>query len=273
MSALPPKSLACSLEYCDPPGFSLENRSPVSSETIAVNECRESQMSSHDLNLCRNHLHLLNISAYAGNISIGDAVNLAILEEMAQDCTVIIHAEDLQSGSSYNIPKLTQQTFGRLRASDEIISEGHFIGKAIGESLNGYRPIVELMNTNFGIYGMAELSSAGNTYATSGCQFTVPLTIIGAGGTAPNQALGAEHSQPYHAYIMGIPGIRICTAASPDTAYGLAKAMVRDNGPGLLILPVKMMKDTKGRVAVGHCLPLDKAALLHEASDEAVKLR
>jgi pyruvate/2-oxoglutarate/acetoin dehydrogenase E1 component len=47
--------------------------------------------------------------------------------------------------------------------------------------MNGYRPIVELMNTNFGIYGMAELSSAGNTYATTGGQFVMPMTIIGAG--------------------------------------------------------------------------------------------
>ena len=53
--------------------------------------------------------------------------------------------------------------------------------------MNGYRPIVELMNTNFGIYGMAEISSAGNTYATTGGQFEMPMTIIGAGGTAPNQ--------------------------------------------------------------------------------------
>lgn len=67
--------------------------------------------------------------------------------------------------------------------------------QALGEGMNGYRPIVELMNTNFGIYGMAELSSAGNTYATTGGQFDMPLTIIGAGGTAPNQSLGAEHSQ------------------------------------------------------------------------------
>ena len=34
------------------------------------------------------------------------------------------------------------------------------IGKALGEGMNGYRPIVELMNANFGIYGMAELSSS-----------------------------------------------------------------------------------------------------------------
>merc|ERR1719482_1140866 len=162
-----------------------------------------------------------------GKLTIGDAVNLAILEEMLRDPKTTIKAEDLQAGSSYNIPKLTQQTFGTLRASDEIIDEGHFIGKALGEGMNGYRPIVELMNTNFGIYGIAEMSSAGNTYATTGGKFTMPMTIVGAGGTAPNQSLGAEHSQPLHAYVMGIPGLKIATAASPEAGYGILKAMIR----------------------------------------------
>lgn len=264
--------------------------------------------------------------------------------------------------------------------------------------MNGYRPIVELMNTNFGIYGMAELSSAGNTYATTGGQFDMPMTIIGAGGTAPNQALGAEHSQvciflfliffsrvlsllvgcagswtcvspclflvlvffgmsppnlvvwqppiyasrvvgaasgslkpfvrsvlvfslyrplslslhglysylvaarrplplfeppsrrartrtptqthahthtnartqPFHAYVMGIPGLKICTAASPEAAYGITKSMIRDNGPGILFCPVKMMKGVKGELDLGMCLPLNKAAVLHAASEESV---
>lgn len=127
-----------------------------------------------------------------------------------------------------------------------------------------------MMNTNFAIYGMAEISSAGNTYATTGGQFDMPMTIIGAGGTAPDQALGAEHSQPFHAYIMGIPGLKIGTAASPEAAYGLTKSMIRDNGPCFLFAPVKMMKETKGKVDVGQCMPLNKAALLHEASPKSV---
>ena len=99
----------------------------------------------------------------------------------------------------------------------------------------------------------------------------MPMTIIGAGGTAPNQALGAEHSQPFHAYVMGIPGLKIGTAASPAAAYGLTKSMIRDNGPCFLFAPVKMMKESKGPVDLGKCMPLNKAALLHKASDEAVK--
>ena len=45
-------------------------------------------------------------------ITVGDAVNLAVLEEMVRDPYTVAHAEDLQAGSSYNIPMGTQQTFG-----------------------------------------------------------------------------------------------------------------------------------------------------------------
>eukprot|EP00970_Alexandrium_tamarense_P020739 scaffold15593_cov241-Alexandrium_tamarense.AAC.1 len=68
---------------------------------------------------------------------------------------------------------------------------------------------------------------------------------------------------------MGIPGLKIGAAASPEAAYGLTKTMIRDDGPCFLIFPVKMMKDTKGTVDLGKCLPL-KAALLHEASAESI---
>jgi TPP-dependent pyruvate/acetoin dehydrogenase alpha subunit/pyruvate/2-oxoglutarate/acetoin dehydrogenase E1 component len=266
-SPMPPMELAKQLEFPDVPDTDYNFRQgPAWADDVNKRTISSDQMST-----ITAHVNALQAKAQAGEISIGDAINLAIHEEMLRDPTCTIHAEDLQAGSSYDIPKLTQQTYGQIRAADEIIDEGHFIGKALGEALNGYRPIIELMNTNFGIYGMAEISSAGNTYATTGGQFDMPMTIIGAGGTAPNQALGAEHSQPFHAYVMGIPGLKIGTAASPDAAYGLTKSMIRDNGPCFLFAPVKMMKEVKGKVDLGKCMPLNKAALLHEASPEAVK--
>eukprot|EP00621_Florenciella_sp_RCC1693_P003325 CAMPEP_0182544870 /NCGR_PEP_ID=MMETSP1323-20130603/33755_1 /TAXON_ID=236787 /ORGANISM="Florenciella parvula, Strain RCC1693" /LENGTH=788 /DNA_ID=CAMNT_0024755961 /DNA_START=55 /DNA_END=2421 /DNA_ORIENTATION=- len=262
----PPASLAKELEFPDAPDTDYNTKTvPDTAAGITT-----ASTDAAALARCEEHIVGLKEKAAAGQITIGDAVNLAILEEMIRDPMTTIHAEDLQAGSSYDIPKLTQQTFGTLRAADEIIDEGHFIGKALGEGMNGYRPIVELMNTNFGIYGMAELSSAGNTYATTGGQFEMPMTIIGAGGTAPNQALGAEHSQPFHAYVMGIPGLKICTASSPEAAYGIAKSMIRDNGPGILFLPVKQMKSVKGSVDEGVCLPMNKARVLHKASDASI---
>jgi len=265
-SPMPPVELAKELEYPDAPDTDY-NAKPAPAHADAVNA---RTISPDQMDTITAHIDGLREKANAGEISIGDAINLAIHEEMLRDPTTTIHAEDLQAGSSYDIPKLTQQTYGKIRAADEIIDEGHFIGKALGEGMNGYRPIVELMNTNFGIFGMAELSSAGNTYATTGGQFDMPMTIVGAGGTAPNQALGAEHSQPFHAYVMGIPGLKICTASSPDAAYGITKSMIRDNGPCFLFAPVKMMKEAKGKLDLGVCAPLNKATLLHEASAESV---
>eukprot|EP00979_Chaetoceros_neogracilis_P000730 scaffold164_cov266-Chaetoceros_neogracile.AAC.17 len=268
-SSMPPVELAKELEYPDAPDTDY-NAKEAPAYADAVNK---RTISPEQMENVQALIESLREKSNAGELSIGDAINLAIHEEMLRDPRTTIHAEDLQAGSSYDIPKLTQQTYGSIRAADEIIDEGHFIGKALGEAMNGYRPIVELMNTNFGIYGMAELSSAGNTYATTGGAFDMPMTIVGAGGTAPNQALGAEHSQPLHAYVMGIPGLKICTAASPDAAYGIMKSMIRDNGPCFLFAPVKMMKESKGKVDVGNCMPLNKAALLHEATEETVKSR
>jgi len=265
-SPMPPVELAKQLEFPDVPDTDYNTKEvPAWAEDVTKRVIAPEKMEN-----IQAHVAALQERARAGEISIGDAINLAIHEEMLRDPTTTMHAEDLQAGSSYDIPKLTQQTYGQIRAADEIIDEGHFIGKALGEAMNGYRPIIELMNTNFGIYGMAEISSAGNTYATTGGRFDMPMTIIGAGGTAPNQALGAEHSQPFHAYVMGIPGLKIGTAASPEAAYGLTKSMIRDNGPCFLFAPVKMMKESKGPVDLGKCMPLNKAAILHKASDESV---
>merc|ERR1711871_1337763 len=263
----PPRELAKELEFPDAPDTDY-NEKAAPADAALLNGAT---IDAAAMETVQARIKMLQSKSNDGSLTIGVPINLAVLEEMLRDPTTTIHAEDLQAGSSYDIPKLTQQTFGKLRAADEIIDEGHFIGKALGEGMNGYRPIVELMNTNFGIYGVAELSSAGNTYATTGGQFIMPMTIIGAGGTAPNQALGAEHSQPLHAYVMGIPGLKICTASSPDAAYGLTKSMIRDNGPGMLFLPVKQMKSVKTTVVLGKCDPLNKCKLLHEASAEAVK--
>ncbi|KAH8068143.1 pyruvate dehydrogenase [Aureococcus anophagefferens] len=60
---------------------------------------------------------------------------------------------------------------------------------------------------------------------------------------------------------MGIPASR-SARREPDAAYGLCKAMIRDDGPGILFTPVKLMKDAKVPCDVGTCMPLNKAARL-----------
>lgn len=129
-SPMPPAELAKELEYPDKPDTDYNLRD-VPAEFAAITK---KIMDPEALKGVEEYIESLRALATAGSITIGDAVNLAILEEMLRDPTTTIHAEDLQAGSSYNIPKLTQQTFGNLRAADEIIDEGHFVGKVRGDT-------------------------------------------------------------------------------------------------------------------------------------------
>ena len=140
-SPMPPVELAKKLEFPDVPDTDYNTRAgPAWADEVNARTISSEQMAT-----IQQHIETLRNKSNMGDLSIGDAINLAIHEEMLRDPTTTIHAEDLQAGSSYDIPKLTQQTYGQVRAADEIIDEGHFIGKALGEALNGYRPIVELM--------------------------------------------------------------------------------------------------------------------------------
>lgn len=140
----PPANLAKQLEYPTPIDTDYNDCSPP----YFVDAVNARTISSSQMKTILMHLESLRAKAKAGDITIAEAANLAIHEEMLRDPLTTMHAEDLQAGSSYNIPQMTQQTYGSLRASDEIIDEGHFIGKGIGEAMNGYRPIIELSEYN-----------------------------------------------------------------------------------------------------------------------------
>ena len=121
----PPVNLAQDLEYPTPIDTDY-NAIPPPIFSEAVNK---RTISPEQMETINAHIAALRKKAQDGTITISEAANLAIHEEMLRDPTTTMQAEDLQAGSSYNVPGLTQQTYGELRASDEIIDEGHFIGK------------------------------------------------------------------------------------------------------------------------------------------------
>ena len=128
-SPMPPVELAKELEFPDKPDTDYnQKKAPDFADAVNARTISDEQMAT-----IKEHIANLRAKSDAGEITIGDAINLAIHEEMLRDPTTTMHAEDLQAGSSYDIPKLTQQTYGQTRAADEIIDEGHFIGKALGE--------------------------------------------------------------------------------------------------------------------------------------------
>ena len=95
----PPASLAAQLEYPDPTGqVDYSTREPAMglemAQTVTERTVPEAVLTS-----VKARIEALRAMAVdVKGISLGDAVNLAILEEMLRDPTTVAHAEDLQAG-------------------------------------------------------------------------------------------------------------------------------------------------------------------------------
>ena len=88
----PPASLAKELEFPDAPDTDYNTKkAPENAEAITA-----ATTDPEALATCKAHVADLAAKASDGTISIGDALNLAILEEMIRDPKTTCHAEDLQ---------------------------------------------------------------------------------------------------------------------------------------------------------------------------------
>jgi pyruvate dehydrogenase E1 component beta subunit len=88
-------------------------------------------------------------------------------------------------------------------------------------------------------------------------------TPCGAGIRAPE-----HHSEHTEAMLTHIPGLRVVIPSSPERAYGLLLAAIRDPDPVVFLEPTRLYRSAKGEVQDnGEALPLDVAFVLREGRD------
>ena len=84
------------------------------------------------------------------SITLSQAVNEAIAEEMRLDETIFLLGEDVaEAGTPFKILSGLVEEFGTNRIIDTPISEPGFTGIAVGAAMTGSRPIVDLMFGDF----------------------------------------------------------------------------------------------------------------------------
>ena len=74
----------------------------------------------------------------------------------------------------------------------------------------------------------------------------VPATIRMANGAGGG--FGAQHSQTVENWFLNVPGLKIAVPGSPQDAYDLLRAAVRDHDP-VLFFEHKLMMNTKGELS------------------------
>ena len=205
-------------------------------------------------------------------ISYRQAVNEALAEELARDPNVFLMGEEVaEYNGAYKISQGLLQKFGPKRIIDTPISENGFAGLGVGAAMVGLRPVIEFMTFSFSFVAFDQLvNNAPNMLTMSGGQFNIPITFRGPNG--PAHQLGATHSHATECFYANVPGLKICTPATPRDAKGLLKSAIRDNNP-VLVLECEMLYSSKGLVEPEDhdlLIPLGEAELKREGSDVTI---
>ncbi|MEQ8876905.1 MAG: pyruvate dehydrogenase complex E1 component subunit beta [Phycisphaerales bacterium] len=169
------------------------------------------------------------------NITVREAINTAIAEEMRNDDTVFIMGEEVaEYQGAYKITQGLLDEFGAKRVVDTPITEHGFAGIGVGASWGGLRPIVEFMTFNFAMQAIDQIiNSAAKTLYMSGGQMGSPIVFRGPNGAAARVA--AQHSQDYAAWYAQVPGLRVVQPYSASDAKGLLKTAIRDPNPVIFL--------------------------------------
>src|ERR1700722_10282054 len=174
----------------------------------------------------------------ARKITFSQAINEALSQEMARDETVIVMGEDNAGGAGSpgeqdawgGVLGVTKGLFHKYpgRVLDTPLSEGGYIGAAVGAAACGMRPVAELMFIDFmGVCFDQIFNQAAKFRYMFGGKAKTPLvirTMIGAGRSA-----AAQHSQSPYGIFTAVPGLKCVVPSNAYDAKGLLIQAIRDD--------------------------------------------
>ena len=202
-----------------------------------------------------------------GQLTYKDAIKEALIEEMKRDARVVIYGEDVADyGGAFKVTKDLLEAFGRDRVFNSPISEAAICGTAVGESMVGCRPVIELMYMDFALMASDQISNqAAKWHYMSGAKVEVPLVIRASVGGG--KGYGGQHSQTLESMFAHIPGLYVVYPATPYDAKGMLKTAIRDNNP-IMFVESQLLYGIKGTVPEGeYLIPLGQADVKREGKD------
>jgi len=201
-------------------------------------------------------------------ITLIEAITQAMAWELKHDETVVVLGEDVGvNGGVFRATAGLQQTFGSERVIDTPLDETTIAGLTVGLATQGMKPIAEAQFDGF-MYPMVDhiiCHAARFRHRTRG-RLHCPMVLRvpwGGGIRAPE-----HHSEANEAIFTNVPGLRVVMPSSPQRAYGLLLAAIRDPDPVIFFEPKRIYRQYKEEVPDdGEALPMDVCFVLRDGSD------
>jgi len=207
------------------------------------------------------------------------AVNRALKAAMADDPRIVMFGEDVADtdieglpgkGGVFHVTRGLQFAYpGRVWNSP--LAEATIVGTAVGHSLAGLLPVVEVQFRDYLNPAMQQLVDEAATLRWRSCgAFCCPMVVRMAYGGYLGGAGALWHSEAGVGMLAGIPGIRVVVPSNPMDAAGLLRTAIESEEVVLFLEP-KALYSRRGLYPGDHYrVPLGKAATLRSGRDVTI---
>ena len=202
------------------------------------------------------------------NLTLVQAINLALIQEMEKDERVLLLGEDIGlNGGVFRATEGLFQRFGGDRVVDTPLAESGIMGTAIGLAMGGLLPIPEIQFEGFLGPAFDQLTNQAarfNSRTRGG--LTCPLVLrvpVGGGIHAPEL-----HSDSPEAIYTHTPGLKVVMPSSPYDAKGMLISAIRDPNPVIFFEPKRIYRAFREEVPEDeYTVPIGEARIVCEGEE------
>ncbi len=196
------------------------------------------------------------------------ALNLALRQEMEKDDRVIVLGEDVGlDGGVFRVTDGLFHQFGDQRALDTPLAESAIVGMSIGMAAYGLRPVCEIQFSGFSYQAFHQLENhAARLRWRSRGRFTVPMVMRTpcSGGVRALE----HHSESREAYYAHTPGLKMVIPSGPRNARALLVSAIRDPDPVIFYEPKSLYRAFREEVPEEEeAIPIGTSQIAREGSD------
>jgi pyruvate dehydrogenase E1 component beta subunit len=196
------------------------------------------------------------------------ALNLALRQEMARDDRVILLGEDVGvDGGVFRVTDGLIEVFGEERVLDTPLAEAGIAGMSIGMAIYGLRPVCEMQFSGFSYQAFHQIENhAARLRWRSQGRLSVPMVLRAPYGGGV-RAL-EHHSESREAYYAHTPGLKMVMPSGPRNARALLVSAIRDPDPVIFFEPKAIYRAYREEVPEEEeTLPIGRSRVLREGRD------